>query len=157
MDMLKRRGFTLIEVLVSISILSIIAVSTLSFVGSSDSLGRDIIERVEENMNLRIGLEYLAREIQGADSVRLIKKVNYSETEVDEIEASSVSSNPGFYIYIDGEKLFLIKNILRRHTESQQIVSGIKSFYIKSEEGELYTIKISSENYSLSTRIYKRK
>jgi prepilin-type N-terminal cleavage/methylation domain-containing protein len=157
MKRVKCKGLTLVEVLISIFLLSIIAVLTLGFVNSSNYLRRQAASRVDENMNLRIGLEYLAREIQEAKSLKLIEKINHSETEVDEFEAESVSSNPRFYVYIDGERLFLIDNIIRRHTESQQIVSGIKTFSIKYNEEGLYTLKISSEKHSVSTRIYKRK
>lgn len=157
MGMRRKPGFTLVEVLISVLILSILALYTLNFILSSELTGRRTIEGVDDNMNLRMGLEYLAREIHGADSIRLIERIGGSENEVTFIEAGSVDINPRFYFYINEDKIFLIDNILRRHTESHQIISGIKSFSVKSTEEGIYTIKITSEGNSVSTKVCRGK
>lgn len=155
--MVKKRGLTLIELIIVIALLSVIAMSTLSFVLSAERLHTTLVGEVDEGVNLRIALEYLTREIKNSSSLRLIKREGYSEKEVPMVVVESVSYNSPQYLYIDSERVFLIDNIIRRTTESYHIVSGIKSFWVENLGDGLYTIGVNSESQSLTTRIYRGK
>lgn len=153
----SRRGLTLIEVLIALFLLSLLAVGTLSFVKYNDTSSRRLSSGVDEETNLRIALDYFTRVIQSGEEIRLIKVEGSGPREVDFILAENRTSSPLQYMEMDGEEIFLSDNIIRRETESQHIVSGIESFWVRHMGGGLYTVGVSSKGHSVSTRIYKRK
>lgn len=155
---MRKKGFTLIEIMISLCILSILVLITFNFVLYNDKNYSSSGKGIDESINLRIGLEFLVNQIASADRVELI---DLSGT-VNAIKVTSISSyNPGVYLKItygaDVDKVYILRNILRYNTASEQIVSGIESFSIEDRGRGLYKISISSESQTLSTLIYRRK
>lgn len=155
---MKKSGFTLIEVMISLCILSILMLVTFNFVLYNDRNYSRSGKGIDESVNLRIGLEFLVNQIASADRVELVN-LSGSANAINVISISSYS--PGVYLKItygtDVDKIYILRNILRYNTASEQIVSGIKSFSIEDRGRGVYKISISSEKQTLSTLIYRRK
>lgn len=154
---MERRGFTLIEIIISLSILSILIVMSLGFVYGNEKIYSSTSKDIDGNVNLRIGLEFLINEILDADKVELVDKSSGREIVSKSIIVTTVSGTTGSYLKINGDLVYIKNSILRNDTLSQQVVSGIKAFSIEDRGEGLYKIVISSDKSSLSTIIYKRK
>lgn len=154
---MERRGFTLIEIIISLSILSILIVMSLGFVYGNEKIYSSTSKDIDGNINLRIGLEFLINEILDADKVELVDKSSGREIVSKSIIVTTVSGTTGSYLKINGDLVYIKNSILRNDTLSQQVVSGIKAFSIEDRGEGLYKIVISSDKSSLSTIIYKRK
>lgn len=153
---MKKKGFTLVEIMIALFILSIIAAVSLGFYITNRRAYTSLSCSVEDGVNVRIALEYLFRRIENSNNVLLIENRDGSEIEVDEITVNSVNTLPKFYIYIDGEKIFIIDDIIRCNQKSEHVVSGIKSFTIKKNREGVYFIKAASDNFSQSTKVSRR-
>lgn len=153
---MERRGFTLIEIIISLSILSILIVMSLGFVYGNEKIYSSTSKDIDGNVNLRIGLEFLINEILDADKIELIDKSSGKEIVSRSILVTNVSGTIGSYLKINGDLVYIKNSILRNDTLSQQVVSGIKAFSIEYRGEGLYKIVISSDKSSLSTIIYKR-
>lgn len=153
---MKKKGFTLVEIMITLFILSIIAAVSLGFYISNRRAYTSLSHSVEEGVNVRIALEYFFRRIESSNNVLLIENRDGDEIEVDEITVYSVDTLPKFYIYIDGEKIFIIDDIIRCNQKSEHVVSGIKSFTIKKNGEGVYYIRVASNNFSQSTKVSRR-
>lgn len=133
---MNRKGFSLIELIVAIFIFSLIVLTCSSIYTVNIKSFNYMDECVEERVNLRIAMDFLADLIRDGQSIV--------------IEGNNVT--------IDGKRIYLINNILRYHTDSQQIANNVTSFKVsKLNENGLYNIILTSGKYSLNTLIKKRK
>lgn len=153
---MKKRGISLIEIMIALSILSIIASASLGFYYTNKRAYKALSNSVDDSVNARIALEYFFRRIINSNNVSLIEKKDGIEIEADEITVNSVNNNLS-YIYIDGDKIFIFEDIIRCNQKSEHVVSGIKSFTIKKNGEGTYFIKVTSENFSQSTKVSRRK
>lgn len=153
---MKKRGISLIEIMIALSILSIIAAASLGFYYTNKRAYKALSNSVDDSVNVRIALEYFFRRIINSNNVSLIEKKDGIEIEADEITVNSVNNNLS-YIYIDGDKIFIFEDIIRCNQKSEHVVSGIKSFTIKKNGEGTYFIKVTSENFSQSTKVSRRK
>lgn len=150
---MKRRGISLIEIMIALSIFSIIAAASLGFYCTNRREYKALSNSVDNGVNVRIALEYFFRRIFNSNNVSLIEKKDGIEIETDEITVNSNQS----YICIDGDKIFIFEDIIRCNEKSEHVVSGIKSFTIKKNGEGIYFIKVISENFSQSTKVARRK
>lgn len=155
--MKRKSGITLVELIITIFLLSIIAAITFNFMLNNYSCYLLYSFKTDENQNVRIAVEYLSKGIMSAKEVKLIKKINNKEFLVEEIEVEDKEGNYNQYVYLDDKKIYLLNGIIRCDTSSQHVVSGINSFKIKDKGMGLYTITVSGKEYSQSTNIFKGK
>lgn len=127
-----KKGFTLIEVISSLFIVSIVIVGTISFYNMGSKLLFTTDNQGIINANLRIAQEFI----------------------VDKVE-ESLSINQRSGISIDGQKLFVKDRILRYGTSSQQISIDIVKVLIDEVDKDLYRVTVVGEYETLST-IVKR-
>jgi prepilin-type N-terminal cleavage/methylation domain-containing protein len=137
-DMKIKKGFTLIEILVVLFIFSIIVVVCLNFFTTNNKIYSKVSKDVDKHSNVRIALEFVSKKIRDGKTI--------------------VISDSGRKISVDSKYIYLNNNILRYDTDSQQIASGITdiNFQEVNAEDGLYKIKITSNDYSLTTLIDKR-
>ncbi|WP_078695753.1 PilW family protein [Caloramator quimbayensis] len=133
---MKNKGFTLIEVLLMIIVLSSITVYVMNFLFHYNNFVWKIEDNVDIQENMKIAMDFLYDSIVKAGSIN--------------IENNS--------IYIDGKKFYIKNNILRYDTDSQQIASGITKIEIIkiSDNQNLYFIKIYSNNKIETTYVLNR-
>lgn len=129
----RKRGFTLVEVVSSLFIISIVIIGSVSFY----NMGRKLLFITNEqgiiNSNLRIAHEFV----------------------VDKIEESATVIIKGGEILIDGDRLFVDKRILRYKAASQQIAPDIVKVLVEDIGEDLFRVTIQGEHEDLST-IVKR-
>lgn len=152
-----KKGFTLIEILIAISLLSILTLISMGFVFATQRVNNTLSGKIDENVNVRIALEFLSREISNSNEVFLIEEIDGTINEIEEVNVISVRDNPLTYLKIGEKKIYIINEIIRYDTKSQQVVSGIKAFSVKHGGQGVYFIGVYSENYYLSTCVYKGK
>lgn len=152
-----KKGFTLVEILVALSLFSIILLTGYGLISSNDSIYSKIQVESDCRINIRIGIEYLTDRIMEAKSVFLSQDGNL-ENSVEHIRVETCSGNPKDTLIIDGEKLYIkkdikvimgirrVENILRCNSDSQQIVPNIYAFEIWDKGSGLYLVKIYKDN-----------
>jgi prepilin-type N-terminal cleavage/methylation domain-containing protein len=131
---MNKKGFTLIEVVLSLSILCIIAVISIDFIKLNDRVFYNISDSIDRKSNLRIAMEFLYRTIRDCDSIEIL-------------------SNG---IKVDNERIYIKNNILRYSVDSQQIAPNITNFSVDKITDILYKIHISSEDAELITFVKVR-
>lgn len=133
---MKKKGFTLIEVLFTLIVLSTISVYIMNFLFHYNNFVCKIKDNVDTQENMKIAMDFLYDIILKADSIK--------------IENNS--------IFIDGKKVYIKNNILRYDTDSQQIASGITKIEIEKiyDNQNLYFVKMYSNDNVQSTYILNR-
>jgi prepilin-type N-terminal cleavage/methylation domain-containing protein len=138
--MYKKKGFTLIEVLIVLFILGIVAAVSMDFFISSRKVYSKISDGVDKQANVRIAMEFITRHIRNAKSISLSKDSGGKDV-----------------LTIDGDKLYLrYDNILRFKVDSQQIASNITAFNAVDMGSGVYKITVTSDDYSQTTLISQR-
>lgn len=139
--MYKKKGFTLVELLIVLFILGIVAAVSMDFFISSRKQYNRISDRVDKQANVRIALEFITRHIRDAKVIG-VSKDSYARD----------------VLVIDGDNLYLKNdNILRFKVDSQQIASGITAFNALDMGSGVYKITVASGDYTQSTLISQRK
>lgn len=133
---MKKKGFTSIELLMTLIILSTISVYIMNFLFHYNSFVLKIEDNVDTQENMKIAMDFLYDIISKADSIK--------------IEKDS--------IFIDGKKVYIKNNILRYDTDSQQIASGITKIEIEKiyDNQNLYFVKMYSNDNVQTTYILNR-
>lgn len=129
----RKRGFTLVEGIVSLLIISIVIITSLNFYRVSKKLLLETENQGHINSNLRIAQEFIVDKVRNSNDLILDKGS----------------------IFIDGKRLFVEKNILRYNTASQQISTDIVKVSVENMENSIYRITVSGEYETIST-IVKR-
>lgn len=125
----KSRGFTLVEGVVSLLIISIVVITSLNFYRVSKKLLLEGEKQGNINSNLRIAQEFIVDKVRNSENL--------------------VLDNGS--IFIDGKKLFVEKNILRYNTASQQISTDIIKVSIENMENSICRITVTGEYETIST------
>lgn len=154
---MKEKGFTLVEIIIGLSIVSIIVTICLEFYISNYRYYLKLSNEVDEEVNLRIAIEYLYDVIMSSQGVELVKNVGNIKTFVNEIDVESGATQPEQYLFADNKKIYIVNDIIRCDQNSNHVVSNIKEFSIKRRGLVIYIITVKSQNHSLKTNIYKRK
>ncbi|KMT21332.1 PilW family protein [Clostridium cylindrosporum] len=129
----KKRGFTLIEAISSLFIISIVVIGSLNFYKISGNLLSSSENQGIINTNLRIAQEFIVDKVKNSSTIRL----------------------NGSSILIDGDRLFVERSILRYGSASQQISPDIMKVSVEDIGSNLYRINTIGEYETLST-IVKR-
>lgn len=129
----RKRGFTLVEGVVSLLIISIVIITSLNFYRVSKKLLLESENQGNINSNLRIAQEFIVDKVRNSSDLILDKGS----------------------IFIDGKRLFVEKNILRYNTASQQISTDIVKVSVENMENSIYRITVFGEYETMST-IVKR-
>lgn len=153
---MKKRGITYLEIIIALSILSIIASISLGFYITNYKIYIKMSSDTDENTNCKIALEYFIDVIMNSKGIKLVNKVEGSDVFVDEICVENAVNEPAKYLLAGTDKIYIVNNIIRCNEKSNHVVSGISSFSIKREKGKLYTITINTDKYSIKTNVYKR-
>lgn len=154
---MKKHGTIYVEIILALSILSIVASASLGFYITNYKNYINISRNTNEAANMRIALEYLVDEISSSDEIGLVKKVEGSDIYVEELSIENAFYEPASYLMAGGNKIYIINNIIRCNEKSNHVVSGIKAFSIKRKKPYLFTITVKTEKLSNETNIYKRK
>lgn len=152
-----KQGTVYLEIILALSILSVVAAVSLGFYMTNYKNYINISCNTNEAANMRIALEYLVDEIVSSDEIGLVKKVGSSDIYVEELNIENAVFAPANYLMAGSDKIYIINNIIRCNEKSNHVVSGIKSFSIKRRKPDLYTITVKTERLSNETNIYKRK
>lgn len=130
---IRKKGFTLIEVIVSLFIISIVIIGSVGFYNMGRKLLNTTYSQGIINSNLRIAQEFVAEKVENSATLIL----------------------NGNNILIDGNRLFVDKMILRYGTGSQQIATDIVDVFIENLGDDICRVTIKGEYEVLST-IVKR-
>ncbi|MEG2338543.1 MAG: prepilin-type N-terminal cleavage/methylation domain-containing protein [Clostridium sp.] len=130
---MKKRGFTLIEALVGVIILSITIIGCVKFYKSVSQSYSVIDKKGESSVNLQIAHEFTVSKVQEASDINLL----------------------GHDYLIDGNRIFVQNGTLRYITASQHIAPNISEFKIEHVSNNLYRITTGTTFERLST-IVKR-
>lgn len=152
-----KKGITLVETIIVISLLSTIIIITYSFIKTNDNIYLGMSSRSDNSINTRIGMEYIVDRIINSQSIQLIEYSNPGYN-ASHIRVETVVGNPTNILVIDGERIYIkkdtlqingtqkIENILRCDTDSQQVVPGIYAFEIWNKGNNLYLITLFLSN-----------
>lgn len=133
---MRKSGFTLIETVLVLFIISLISIASLSFIQFNINLFRNMEDSIDKQSNIRIAVDFVYDRIKEAKDIKVFD---------DEI-------------MLDGKRVYVKNNILRYDTDSQQIACGInqiKVYEIKNN-GKLYCINVSSGDFSQTTLVLNR-
>lgn len=156
MEYMRKRGITYLEIIIAISIISIIASISLGFYVTNYKNYLMISSDTDEDENLRIAVEYLIEEVVNSGEIELMNSFNGSYISADEINVENTSGDIKSYLLAGSNKIYIVNNIIRCNENSNHVVSGIKSFSIKRKKEKLYTITVSTDKFSAKTNVYKR-
>lgn len=131
--MIRKKGFTLVEGICSLLIITIVIIGVLNFYKISNRLLLTTEVQTTSNSNLRIAQEFLAERIRKGSSITVGDKI----------------------IIIDNNSIYVENGILRYGTSSQQISPDIESVLIEDIGNDLYKIILNGKNEKLLT-IVKR-
>lgn len=156
--MFKKKGFTLVEMLVVLFIFSIIVMIVMDFFGFNNRLYSNISKSVDKHANARIAMEFLTSRIRDAKEEPVLQGGILDTTSGDTILTID-GTNSSMYLKIDGVRIYLENNIIKCDSGSQQAASNITSFIIKNKDSEskVYEVTVNSHDYSISTFIMNRK
>jgi prepilin-type N-terminal cleavage/methylation domain-containing protein len=133
---LKRRGISLIETLVVLSLFSIIVIVTYSFIKTNGNIYLKLSNHSDSRINNRIAMEYIVDRIMDSQSIQLREDTNH-EISAPYIRVETKQGTPTNILVIDGERIYIkkdtlvingmqrVENILRCDTDSQQVVPRI--------------------------------
>lgn len=130
----RKKGFTLIESMSALFIISIVVIWTLKFYKQSNSMIRSIESETTINTNLRIAQEFLVEKVRDSNTILL----------------------NGGSIIINGERIFVQNGILRLKTESQQIAPNVAKVTVENLGDNTYRITTIGKYETLSTIVKKR-
>jgi prepilin-type N-terminal cleavage/methylation domain-containing protein len=132
---MRKKGFTLIEVISVVAILSIITAVSLNFFNFNNRVFYTICSSVDKKANMRIAMEFIYTRIRDSQTI----------------------SFPNRILTVDGKRIYIKNNILRYDVDSQQVAPLITELNIVDKGSGLYEISLFSEEYTLSTFVKRRK
>jgi prepilin-type N-terminal cleavage/methylation domain-containing protein len=154
---LIKKGITLIEMLVVLSLFSIISIVTYSFIISKDNVYLKMSNHSDNMINNRIAMEYLVERVMDSQIIQLREYTN-PEISAPHIRVETKLEGPTNLLVVDSDRLYIkkdistingkqrIENIIRCDTDSQQVVPGIYAFEIWDKGNGLYLITLFIEN-----------
>lgn len=152
-----KKGITLVETIIVLSLLSIIIIITYCFIKTNDNIYLKISSYSDSSINTRIAMEYIVDRIVDCQSIQL-KEYTNPENNVQHIRVETQMGTPTNILVIDGERIYIkkdtllingiqkIENILRCDTDSQQVVPGIYAFEIWNKGNDLYLVTLFLSN-----------
>jgi prepilin-type N-terminal cleavage/methylation domain-containing protein len=157
---MKKKGLTLVELIISIAILSIVMTIAFNFLLSNNKIFNNTSKSVEKKQNIRLAMEYISNKIMDADKVEWYISGAKSTAPLT-VNNISIGDVPENYLNIDDKKIYISGNVIRYDADTSAIVSGVYSLQIEEKEKDLYFVKISSGNtsdsFTQSSLIKKRK
>lgn len=156
---MREKGITYLEIIIALSIFSIIAAALFRFYISNVKSYFRISCDIDEEVNSRIALEYLIDIILNSEKIGLVKVDGGKEFFMDEIKIDDEDGvvEPVKYLLAGNNKIYVVNKIIRCNQKSNHVVSGIESFSIKRKEERLYTLTVKAKNILIQTNVYKRK
>lgn len=156
---MKKKGLTLVELIVSIAIFSIIITIVFNFLISNDKIFTSTSKSIEKKSDVRTAMEYISNQIMNANKIELHPEPDLNEPLV--INNISNDDELTNYLSIDGNKIYIINNTISYNSDSDGIVSDISSIEIEDKKNDLYMVKINGKDingkFSQSSYIKKRK
>lgn len=152
-----KKGITLVETLIVLSLFSIIVIVSYSFIKTNDNVYLKMSDQLDSRINIRIAMEYIVDRIMDSQSIQLREEHN-PLISASHIRVETKEGSPTNILFIDGERIYIkkdtliinnkqkIQNILRCDTDSQQVVPGIYAFEIWDKGEGLYSITLFLEN-----------
>lgn len=152
-----KKGLTLVEMLVALSLFSILVLIAYSIINSNDTMYKIISRNSDSRINARIAMEYIIDRIMDAHTVQLQESSNPCNNAAH-IRVETRQGSPANALIIDGDRFYIkqsskiingkqIKeNIMRCGTDSQQVVPGIYAFEIWDKGSGLYYITLYMDN-----------
>lgn len=152
-----KKGITLVETIIVLSLLSVIIITTYCFIKTNDNVYSKISSSSDYSINTRIAMEYIVDRIINSKII-LLKEYSNPENNASHIRVETTMGNPTNLLFIDGERIYIkknppstngmqkVENILRCDTDSQQVVPGIYAFEIWNKGNDLYLITLFLSN-----------
>lgn len=156
---MKKKGITLIETIIVITLLSIIIIITNSFIKTNENIYLKVSSNSDYSINTRIAMEYIIDRIINSNNIQL-KEYTDPGSNAEHIRVETRMGNPTNIMIIDGERIYIkkdillingtqkIENILRCDTDSQQVVPGIYAFEVWNKGNGLYLVTLFLSNPS---------
>lgn len=124
-----KKGYTLIEVMVSLFIFFIIISLTLEFISFSMGLNMDLKGRSSDLINATIAIDFIQDKIRTGN----IEPINnYNKDRLEILKT------------FDGSILYLKNGILRYSTDSQQITPNIDYVFVEKISNNLFKISVTT-------------
>lgn len=154
---LKRKGISIIETLVVLSLLSIIITGAYCFIKTAENIYSIIDKNSDSSINTRIAMEYIVDRIMDSNSI-VLKDYNNPGVNASHIRVETRQGTPTNILLIDGERIYIkkdtliingkekVENILRCDTDSQQVVPGIYALEVWDRGNGLYKIDLFLDN-----------
>lgn len=130
---MKKKGFTLIESIVSLFIFLIIVIVSLDFYGYSISLSKELNNNNSDIINANIAFDFITDKIR-TGRIQLINSINNNRLEVFKTS--------------DGGILYIKNGILRYNSDSQQIVPDINYVFVEKKSDKLYKVTITTKSHN---------
>jgi prepilin-type N-terminal cleavage/methylation domain-containing protein len=131
----RKRGFTLIEMLIALALLVIICSVTLGIYNNSMKSFDSLSESVDKRGNCRIALDFIVSNLKEATTI----------------------STANSCVNLDGHKIYLKNNILRYDYDSEQVASSISEFSVVALSSFLYKITVKAVDYNAQTIVSLRR
>ncbi len=154
---LIKKGISLVETMMVLSLLSIIIILSYSFIVTNDNAYSIVSKNSDTSINIRIAMEYLIDRIMNSRTV-LLQEYNKPGVNASYIRVETRQGTPANILIVDGERIYIkkdtliingkerVENILRCDTDSQQVVPGIYAFEIWDMGEGLYKILLFLDN-----------
>lgn len=131
---MNRRGYFLLELLLSFALLSIIFIITMYFFVYQTRFCSNQIKRMDSSINVRIAIEFLSDKIKNANTVDFKNNI----------------------LYVDNKKIYLNNDVLTYEYNSLPITNKINSFEVKSLGNGIYELSVISGNCSSTVFVKNR-
>ncbi|MDF2685179.1 MAG: hypothetical protein K0S55_360 [Clostridia bacterium] len=157
----NRSGFTIVELLIALTLLGIILGTLVSFIGNTGRLSKKSMELYEAQSNVKILTSYIAmiirqNDVSGDINVQNIGGVNYLTVKVNSKGVPDPVAPYYWHIYYNDHAVYEVYNTsesLSSFTGGFQIIDYVENFMIEPDKkpvpgsttGEEYLIGIKLE------------
>ncbi|MGI6097040.1 MAG: PilW family protein [Dethiobacteria bacterium] len=147
MVFVKEDGFTLVEVLASLAIMSIFFAGVFSFYVFGMRGWQQGVSRMERQQNMRIALERITEELRWAEEIKdfsdMAAGYEYSEMFYSRLEEGI---NKRYRFYLRGEQL-VWESYLKGKVNSYNVIAlGITELRFRVNGGKVITVELTAED-----------
>ncbi|MCX7951159.1 MAG: prepilin-type N-terminal cleavage/methylation domain-containing protein [Clostridiales bacterium] len=129
---MKKKGFTLIETMISLFIFSIIVFLVLDFYGFNERLNKNLIDDSNDLLNGYIAVDFISDTIR-KNKIEIIDKNQNGRCEI-------IKTTDGQTLYLKGSN-----GILRYASDSQQITINILDVKVEKIRDKLYKVAVTTK------------
>lgn len=165
--MKNKKGYTLIELVISLGLISILILLTSNWYVQSYKLYTHFSSRLEANQNARLALQVIADNIRKQNAIQLIFNgngdiiliLNEKNKNIIDLRKESLAGQPYAYIYFDRKNRELRSN---KNGEHSTLVWGVKEVTARKDEKNIINIVVIStdknekENVRLAYQLYNK-